>query len=189
MNYDISRCVGEESRKTYSNKIESGFFDTYMSGIGAEIGYAGYIPGVVPILENCTGYDLNTPGYDGKRIPVADCFYDYVYSSHCLEHIIDYAQAIKEWFRVVKAGGFIITVVPHRDLYEKRLCLPSIWNGDHKRFYTPSSLLREFEESLPVNSFRVRHLRDNDEGHNYSDPPTVHGRWLYEIELVIQKLK
>jgi SAM-dependent methyltransferase len=183
------RNVGEESRKTYQEKINSGFFNKYMSGRGAEIGYAGYIRNVVPILDTTDGYDLSTPGYDGKTIPVPDEFYDYVYSSHTLEHIENYKQTINEWMRVVKPGGYIITVVPHRDLYEKKLTLPSNFNGDHKRFYSPSSLLKEFEDSLPINSFRVRHLKDNDEGHDYTQHPEQHSIGHYEIELVIQKLR
>jgi SAM-dependent methyltransferase len=182
------RRVGEESSKTYQDKLNNGFFEKYMFGKGAEIGFAGYISGTVPILENCDGYDLNTVGYNGLHINVPDGYYDYLYSSHTLEHISDYKENIREWLRVVKSGGFIITVVPHRDLYEKKLTLPSRFNGDHKRFYTAASLLKEFEDSLPINSYRVRHLRENDEGHNYNDPPEKHGRHLYEIELVIQKL-
>lgn len=190
MIYNPDRLVGTESRKSYQDKIESGFFDTYMSGKGCEIGFAGYTAGVVPILENCNGYDLKTPGYDGKTIPVGDCHYDWVYSSHVLEHITDYTQAIKEWFRVCRIRGYIITVVPHRDLYEKKMELPSRHNADHKRFYTPASLLKEFEEALSEsNSFRVRHLQDNDQGHFYNDGPEVHGRGLYEIELVIERIK
>ncbi len=183
------RNVGQESGKTYQNKLTSGFFTKYMSGLGAEIGYAGYKPGTETILDGCDGYDVaTTPGYDGRTIPKADGHYDYVYSSHCLEHIEDYAQAIREWMRVVKPGGYIVTVVPHRDLYEKKLTPPSRFNGDHKHFITPASLLKMFEDTLPVNSFRVRHLQDNDAGHLYADPPEMHGRGQYELELVIQKL-
>lgn len=182
------RNVGEESRKTYQNKLDTGFFTKYMSGCGLDIGYSGYLDNVVPILESAVGVDTNYPGYDGKTLPFPDNSQDYVYSSHCLEHITDHRTVIKDWFRVVKPGGFIVTIVPHRDLYEKRLCPPSRWNPDHKGFYIPSVLLKEFEESMPINSFRVRHLRDNDEGHIYTDGPEIHGRWLYEIELVVQKL-
>lgn len=182
------RNVGTESRKTYEKKILDGFFDKYMSGKGLDIGYAGYTSGTMPILESAIGVDTSYLGYDGVTLPFADNSQDYVYSSHCLEHIKHHRATICEWYRVTKPGGFIVTVVPHRDLYEKKLEKPSRWNPDHKRFYTPMFLLMEFEDSLPTNSFRVRHLRDNDEGHNYDDGPEVHGRWLYEIELVIQKL-
>lgn len=184
----LVRKVGTESSKTYQEKLDNGFFTKYMSGHGAEMGYAGYTPGVVTILEDCDGYDTSTPGYDGLHIPVADGHYDWLYSSHCLEHIENWPATLKEWFRVVRPGGHIITVVPHRDLYEKKMGLPSRWNGDHKRFYTPASLLAEFESALPINSFRIRHLRDNDAGHIYTDGPDVHGRGQYDIELVIEKL-
>lgn len=182
------RNVGTESRKTYEEKLQNGFFKKYMSGIGLDVGYAGYVPDVVPITEYAIGIDLNYPGYDGRTLPFEDNSMNYVYSSHCLEHVKDYKNFIREAYRVVKPGGYIITIVPHRDLYEKKISLPSRWNEDHKRFYTPASLLREFEESLNINSFRVRHLHDNDKGHRYEQPVTEHSVGQYEIELVIQKL-
>lgn len=182
------RNVGGESRKTYLEKLSNGFFLKYMWGNGLDIGFSGYEPNVVSILAGAIGVDKDYPGYDGKTLPFSDNSQQFVYSSHCLEHIADYEQAIKEWFRVVKSGGYIITVVPHRDLYEKKTLLPSIWNQDHKRFYTTADLLLEFEESLPTNSFRVRHLQDNDKGHDYNTPQHEHSKGEYEIELVIQKL-
>lgn len=182
------RKVGTESQKTYEEKLNSGFFDKYMSGHGAEMGYVGYSAGAQTILEDCDGYDKSTPGYDGLHIPVPDNHYNWLYSSHTLEHIDNWVATIQEWYRVVKPGGHIITVVPHRDLYEKKTGLPSRWNGDHKRFYSPASLLSEFEAALPINSFRVRHMRDNDAGHDYNQPNNQHSKFLYEIELVIEKL-
>jgi SAM-dependent methyltransferase len=133
--------------------------------------------------------DTNYEGYDGRTLPFPDNSQDYVYSSHCLEHIADYQQAIKEWYRVVKVGGHIVTVVPHKYLYEKKEQLPSNWNEDHKRFYTPASLLQEFEQTLEPNSYRVRLLEDGDTGFNYSIPPEKHSSGEYEITLVIQKIQ
>lgn len=188
------RNVGAESKKTYEEKLDADFFNKFMRGpnitrgCGLDIGYAGYEFDIVPILPNAIGIDFNYPGYDGKTLPFSDNSQDYVYSSHCLEHITDYKSTIQEWFRVVKKHGHIIIVVPHRDLYEKKLQLPSIWNADHKRFYTPASLLKEVEDSLPINSFRVRHLKDNDEGHDYNQPANEHSKGQYEIELVIERI-
>lgn len=187
--YDPSRKVGEESLKTYEQKIYNGFFDQYMSGKGAEIGYAGYIPEVVPILENCDGYDLNTLGYDGKTIPKPDEYYSYLYASHVLEHIADYVQAIQEWHRVVKPNGYIIILVPHKDLYEKKERPPSQWNADHKRFYSTSKLISEIEESLNFDQYRIRYLRENDDKYDYTIPSNIHSEGGYEIEIVLEKLK
>jgi hypothetical protein len=61
-------------------------------------------------------------------------------------------------------------------------------NPDHKRFYTPATLLAEVEESLPVNGFRVRHLADNDYEYDYSQSIDGYPEGCYEIELVIQKI-
>lgn len=180
--------VGEESRKTWYDKCYSGFFDQYMYGNGLDIGFSGYLKDVHPILPLAIGIDTNYSGYDGKTLPFENESQDFLYSSHCLEHISDYKQAIQEWYRVLKIESHMILVVPHRDLYEKKLTLPSRFNEDHKRFYQTSDLVREIEESLPINSYRIRYLRENDEGHNYSDPPEVHGKWLYEVEIVIEKI-
>lgn len=183
------RRVGEESQRTYQDKLDNGFFDKYMKGNGLDVGYAGYIPGVEPILPTAIGVDLNYPGYNGTTLPFANESQDYVYNSHCLEHIADYKTAIQEWFRVTKTGGFVIIVVPHQFLYEKRVSLPSRWNGDHKRFYTPASLLKEIEESLVPNTYRVRLLEDGDKGFNYSADPKRHSDGQYEITLVVEKIK
>lgn len=180
--------IGEEASKSHYRRTESGFYDKYMSGIGLDIGYSGYTNSR-PILDSAVGVDLKYPGYDGIHLPFDDESQNYVFSSHTLEHIKDYKSAIKEWYRVLKVGGYIVTIVPHQFLYEKKNNLPSKWNGDHKRFYTPAKLLSEFEESLEPNSYRVRHLLDNDEGHDYTKGPEHHGSWCYEIECVIEKLE
>lgn len=181
------RNVGGESRKTYLDKINNGFFIKYLRGTGLDIGGKGY-DNSLSILPNAILVDLDYPNYDGLHLPFPNESMDYIYSSHTLEHISDYKATILEWFRVVKKNGFIVTVVPHRDLYEKKTELPSRFNGDHKRLYTPASLVKEFEDSLPINSFRVRHLQDNDFGHDYQQPAEEHSKGQYEIELVIEKI-
>lgn len=186
---EYKRRVGEESSRTYVYNLERGFFDRYMSGFGLDIGFAGYREDILPILPGAIGVDTNYPDYDGKTLPFNDETQDYIYSSHCLEHIQDWVTAIQEWYRVTKLGGHIVTVVPHMYLYEKKGSLPSNWNQDHKRFYTPSSLLNEFEKALKPNSYRVRLLEDGDRGFNYSIPPENHSNGQYEITLVIQRIK
>jgi SAM-dependent methyltransferase len=182
--------TGEETSKTWIDKEYSGFFDTYMNGKGIDIGYKGYLKRQVnPVLPTAKGIDLTTEGYDGWTLPFQDGELDYVYSSHFLEHVNDYEHYISEMFRVVRVGGYVVIVVPHRDLYEKKMEKPSRFNDDHKRFYTASSLLKEIEDAMPINTYRIRHLRENDEGHCYDDAPETHGRWLYEIEVVAERIR
>lgn len=177
-----------ESSKTYLDKINSGFFLKYLKGVGIDFGYKGYAGNTTTILPNAKGIDIGSENYDGKTLPFADKSQHFIYSSHVLEHISDRKSMIQEWFRVIKTGGFIITIVPHQDLYEKKTELPSQFNGDHKIFFRPSNLLKEFEDSLPVNSFRVRHLQDNDQNHDYQQSNFEHSKGCYEIELVIEKI-
>ena len=61
---------------------------------------------------------------------IKDKTYDFLFSSHCLEHIANPLKAIKEWLRIVKYEGFIIIIVP-----EKSHCF------DHKRKYSEFSTL------------------------------------------------
>jgi SAM-dependent methyltransferase len=182
-------ATGEASR-TFKEKLRNGFFSAYMSGeVIIDVGFRGQYQNPVPILPHAIGVDLSFPGYDGTTLPFSDSSIDAVYSSHMLEHVIDYRATIRDWHRVVRIGGFIVCIVPHQFLYEKKRTPPSLWNADHKRFYTPASLLREFEESLEPNSYRARHLRDSDEGYTYDIGPEGHPGGGYEIELVVQKIR
>ena len=193
------RRVGDTSSRTYDEKIKSGFWARYITGprvldIGCKGNDAAGKPsdesvGGLPIIEGAIGVDLDYPGYDGATLPFPNESQDAVYSAHSLEHIHDFLKAIQEWHRVVKVGGHIIVAVPHAHLYERRHRPPSRWNPGHVRMYTAASLLREFEAALPPNSYRVRHLYEDDRGYRYDDPPDRHGIGGYEIELVAEKIK
>lgn len=180
--------VGEESRKTWEDKWMHGFFRKYMSGKGIDVGGAGYLEGVHAILPDAVIVGLDYPGYDGRTLPFADNSLDYTYSSHVLEHISERKNTIQDWYRVTKRGGHIIIVVPHQDLYERKESLPSKWNEDHRVFFRPSNLLKEIEDALPINSYRIRHLFENDADHIYGVPVEIHASGCYEFEVVLEKL-
>jgi SAM-dependent methyltransferase len=64
--------------------------------------------------------------------------YDFVFSSHCLEHIANPLKAIKEWFRVLKNHGYLVLILP-----EKSQCF------DHRRDYTTfQTLLTQYEKNV-----------------------------------------
>jgi SAM-dependent methyltransferase len=177
-----------EGAGTFRQKLQNGFFAKYMAGdIILDIGYSGGRDDAVPIVPYAIGIDLNYPNYDGVNLPFPDYSVDTVYASHILEHVADYVPVIREWYRVLKNGGFIICSVPHQHFSEKKSKPPSLWNPEHQRFYTPASLLREFEEALQPNTYRIRHLADNDQNYSYHIGPEEHAKGSYEIELVAQK--
>lgn len=189
-NHDIAENwpVTGESARCFVTRLRSGFYAAYMAGdVILDIGYRGGLDSPVQVFPHAIGVDIDYPGYDGSRLPFDDGSVDAVYSSHVLEHIVDPVATIRDWYRVLRIGGFIVCTVPHQFLYEKREQPPSRWNGDHKRFYTPGSLLREFEAALEPNTYRVRHLCDGDAGYSYEVGPEGHAEGQYEIELVIEK--
>jgi SAM-dependent methyltransferase len=186
---DPDRPVGAEVRKTYALKIRNGFWQRFIRGPAVlDIGFRGNVKGTVPIIEGAIGVDLDYPHYDGRILPFEAGSQDAVFSSHCLEHIHEVAISLQEWHRVVRIGGHIITIVPSAMLYERRRRPPSRWNPSHTRVYNPASLLTEFEAALAPNTYRVRHLVENDLGYRYEDPAELHPFGCYEIELVVEKI-
>ena len=66
---------------------------------------------------------------------VADQSFDFVHSSHCLEHLHDPKQALDNWLRIIRPGGHVVVTVPDEDLYEQG-SFPSTFNADHKWTFT-----------------------------------------------------
>ena len=184
------RNLGPEASQAHTRRMANGFYDQYLSGSAIlDVGYRGTTLNADAITAHAIGIDLGYPGYDGRRLPFPDSSQDAVFSSHVLEHITDYKNILLDWYRVIRIGGYIIICVPHHYLYERRPALPSLWNPDHKRTYTPQSLLAEISATLPENGYRIRHLAENDEDLdtiiNIDQAP---GRGSYEIEIVLQKI-
>jgi SAM-dependent methyltransferase len=54
-------------------------------------------------------------------VQVADSTYDFVLSSHNLEHFANPVKALKEWLRVMKPGGALVLALPYyRDIFDHR---------------------------------------------------------------------
>jgi ADP-heptose:LPS heptosyltransferase/predicted SAM-dependent methyltransferase len=88
---------------------------------------------------------------------------DFVYSSHCLEHVQDYKSALKEWWRVVRPGGHLCLYLPHKEYY------PNIGqpgsNPDHKHDFMPADIVDAMRE---VGAWDLVRNEDRSEGREYS---------------------
>jgi SAM-dependent methyltransferase len=51
----------------------------------------------------------------GDAIPLPDNSVDFVINSHVIEHFYDPVKAIKEWLRLVRPGGYVFMIVPHKE--------------------------------------------------------------------------
>ena len=87
-----------------------------------------------------------------------------VYSSHLLEHIVDWQGALREWWRVVKVGGHLALYLPHADLYPN-VGQPGA-NPDHKHDFRPQDLIDFFSLAFP--DWTLCENQTRGEGNEYS---------------------
>lgn len=184
---EIYRHYEGETTRCKARREREGFFERYCQGDGLDVGYGGDI-----ITPTAAGWDLRNG--DAQYLQgVADESFDFVYSSHCIEHMLNVRVALKNWFRVVKPGGYLLLYIPHRDLYEKRIQLPSLFNPDHKHMFLigrselPDTLDIVEEISRSLQGFDIQYVKTCDCGYIKNEAGVqAHGE--YSIELVVRKL-
>ena len=129
----------KECSKSIPRRLrDSNFIARYFRGSGIDIGGApdplALYTSLFPLITSVRTWDLED-GDAQYMEGVADQSYDFVHSSHCLEHLRDPFQGLFHWFRVVRPGGFLIVTLPDEDLYEQGT-FPSTFNLDHKNTFT-----------------------------------------------------
>jgi len=176
-----------ETAKARSRREREGFFETYCRGRGLDIGYGGD-----PVVPGVRGWDFEHGDATELR-GVPDSAYDFVHSSHLLEHVVDCERTLERWWRAVRPGGHLLLYVPHRDLYEKRKTLPSRFNEDHKHFFLPDR--DEPPDTVGIAPLIERALTGGEIVYcrtcdaNYANPgDELHSAGEYSIEAVIRKL-
>jgi SAM-dependent methyltransferase len=118
-----------ETSKT--KRIWTDFERSLLVGDGIDIGC-----GSDPVLDNVRRFDVQDGDANDIIKHVSQTF-DFVYSSHCLEHMNDIPKAMSGWWELVKPGGIMMVIVPDEDLYEQGV-FPSRFNPDHKATFTIS---------------------------------------------------
>ena len=134
-----------------------------LTGSGIDIGC-----GPDPVSPTVRQFDLADGDANYITRHVHEQF-DFVYASHCLEHMHNPRAAVLEWWQLVKPGGHLFFLVPDEDLYEQGV-FPSRFNGDHKatftiekaRSWSPVSIsVRELAASLPGGELVSLALQDH----------------------------
>ena len=114
------------------------FTARYFVGDGIDIGGApdplSLYAQFYPRMGRVRIWDLNDGDAQFMQ-GIPDGHFDFVHSSHCLEHLVDPAVGLQNWFRIVKPGGHLVVIVPDEDLYEQGV-FPSTFNNDHKWTFT-----------------------------------------------------
>lgn len=125
------------SKSIFGKLRDSRYATRYLVGSGIDIG-SGPDPlsqfyEFFPMMQ-CRGWDL-ADGDAQYLASIPDDSLDFVHSSHCLEHMVDPAIALRNWIRVLKPGGHLICLIPDEDMYEQGVW-PSTFNDDHKHTFT-----------------------------------------------------
>jgi SAM-dependent methyltransferase len=128
-----------ECSKSIGRRLsDSNFVRKYFVGDGIDIGGKPdpllLYTELFPLIKSVRMWDWEDGDAEFMN-GVADGTYDFVFASHCLEHIRDPKVGIANWFRILKPGGHLIVNVPEEDLYEQGV-FPSTHNLDHKHTWT-----------------------------------------------------
>lgn len=182
-----------ESQRSRKRRLQEGFFDDFCKGRGIDIG-----AGNDPLFADIETWDWDHGQGDATHMKgVANDTYDFVHCSHVLEHLYDPWEGIRNWFRILKPGGFLIMAVPHRDLYEKKLELPSKWNPDHKKMWLLDrhanawtlGLIQTVQEALIDHVYTIIQARILMRNLANAHDPTRHSWGEYSCEIVVKKGK
>jgi len=108
-----------------------------LSGNGVDLG-----AGIHKVRPEALGVDFGSNGINwiGDVTDLnwfRDNVLDYVFSSHCLEHVTDDRAALREWIRVLKPGGRLVLYLPDDAVFDNTEMVKS---GEHQHVYTQESL-------------------------------------------------
>jgi len=135
-------CGGKEVDKCRER------LSVYCIGSGVDIGCGGQEIDAHFCKENkisplAIGVDLQQTNLIGNAEHLfwfRDNTLDYVFSSHLLEHLYHPQKALKEWFRVLRPGGYLVLYLPLKGAYP---CLGTKYaNRDHKWDVDPDILMK-----------------------------------------------
>jgi SAM-dependent methyltransferase len=130
--------MNETSKAVVRRMYDPAFARTYFAGDGIDIGASpdslNNYQEFFPLIRSCVSW--NMPDGDAQEmLGVERNSYDFVHSSHCLEHLRDPWAALDRWMQILRVGGYLICLIPDEDLYEQGIW-PSQFNADHKHTFT-----------------------------------------------------
>src|SRR3989344_3681307 len=91
-----------------------------------------------------------------------DSSFDMIFCSHVLEHITEDLEALKNFYRMLKPGGFLILGVPNEGailwkLHYKYIQPKILKRIDHVNFYTDKSMIKKLQKAK-FNILEIKHI-------------------------------
>jgi SAM-dependent methyltransferase len=190
----------KETSKAIERRLLDPLFMRAVRGMGIDIGAGKDSLNVGGEFgEDCmvTSFDVE----NGEAQLIDQYFpkehFDFLYSSHCIEHLNDVKIAFISWLSILKPGGYGIIVVPDEDLYEQGYW-PSKWAGvGHKHTFTIYKNVSWSPVSISLISFIIDfcqeieplslRLIDSEYDYNLTDTDQTAGKAEAAIEFIFRK--
>jgi len=119
----------------FASKFAFPFAKEICIGTGYDIGCGQedwVLPGAIPIDPKITHFSASD--LPNEKV-------DYIFSSHCLEHLYDWVGVLDYWITKLKNNGIIFLYLPH---YDQEYWRP--WNNrKHKNILTHNVLTEYFK--------------------------------------------
>lgn len=190
--------MANETQKAETRRKNTWLYNKVFNGYGIDIGCGSDILNknqTFPNILSVTGFDIE----DGDAQYIHNYInktYDFVHSSQCLEHMRDPLISLKNWWKLVKSGGYIIITIPDEDLYEQGR-FPSIYNNDHKwtfsiykkQSWSPRHInILDLIFSLDKYNIIKIELIDTNYNYNIQNIDQTRGQAEAFIEFILQKV-
>jgi SAM-dependent methyltransferase len=94
-------------------------------------------------------------GADACALPFSDATFDFVLTSHLIEHLARPRAALDEWLRVVRPGGHVISIIPDTRFTRGMNTDPT----PHLHEWSPGSFLMDVLDCSPDGAWWARSIR------------------------------
>lgn len=156
------------------------FAQEVCKGVGMDIGYnrpEWKLPGAFGVDENrmcnTTGQEFGNIKCSAMELPMSispkDTYWDYIFSSHCLEHLPNWVDALDYWLSVLKTrrsghdgfaatpGGVLFLYLP---AYSQEYWRP--WNNRKHKHVLDPTVIRDYLDSKLCHHIFVSGIDLND---------------------------
>lgn len=110
-------------------------------------------------LPNAIPVDPEINEYEALLLPQKAGGWDYIFSSHCLEHVVEWVSVLNYWKQNLRSGGVLFLYLPHPD---QMYWMP--WNNrKHVNILHP----QDIERYLNANGFKNVFVSGRDLNHSF----------------------